>query len=330
MKFQFAEDDVTFLGFKITKIGLGPTDSFLETISSFPSPKFLSDVRSWFGTINQISYAFAAAGEMAPFRSLLSSKLPFCWSDELEAAFQHSKAEILRQCCSGVRKFDPTKNTALATDWSRQAVGCWLTQQFCSCSSDVPRCCPTGWQTVHVSSQFNSPGVSNYHPIEGEAHAAIWALDKCKFFVLGIPRLTLPIDHKPLLAILGQNQELHEVINPRLLNLKLKRLAFRFKPMYIPGKRHVVPDAFSRRNDAPAATAEKLPKLPPPVNNVGPHYELSFGPPQWVSGPKVTSLACEESSENLYRSQAFSMVAAVASTLPTDAAANNFVVRYSE
>ena len=94
MKFQFAEDDVTFLGFKITKIGLGPTDSFLETISSFPSPKFLSDMRSWFGTINQISYAFAASGEMAPFRSLLSSKLPFCWSDELEAAFQHSKAEL--------------------------------------------------------------------------------------------------------------------------------------------------------------------------------------------------------------------------------------------
>ena len=122
MKFQFAEDDVTFLDFKITKTGLGPTDSFLETIASFPSPQSLSDVRAWFGTINQISYSFAVASEMAPFRRLLSSKLPFCWSAELESAFQKSKQEILRQCSAGVRKLDPTRNKALATDWSRQAV----------------------------------------------------------------------------------------------------------------------------------------------------------------------------------------------------------------
>ena len=129
-KFQFASDEVNFLGFKITREGLGPTDDFVNNIKSFPTPKNLTDVRAWFGTINQISYTFAIAEQMAPFRALLSSKLPFMWSPELDQAFQQSKMEIIRQCSVGVRKFDPTRHTALATDWSRMAVGCWLTQKF--------------------------------------------------------------------------------------------------------------------------------------------------------------------------------------------------------
>ena len=109
---------------------------------------------------------------MEPFRRLLSSKLPFTWSEELSAAFEKSKEEIIRQCTLGVRKFELNRPTVLATDWSKTSVGCWLTQKFCSCSSSIPGCCPSGWQTVHVASKFNSPAVAGYHPIEGEAYAA--------------------------------------------------------------------------------------------------------------------------------------------------------------
>ena len=154
---------------------------------------------------------------------------------ELDLAFQKSKSEIIKQCSIGVRKFEPHRKTALATDWSRTAVGCWLTQKFCDCLADIPGCCDSGWQTVHISSKFNSPAVSRYHPIEGEAFAAAWALDKCKLFVLGHQDLVLAVDHKPLLAILG-NQELSDILNPSLMNFKLKSLAYQFKPIYIPGK----------------------------------------------------------------------------------------------
>ena len=204
---------------------------------------------------------------MAPFRQLLSSKLPFAWSQELDLAFQKSKAEIIRQCSLGVRKFEPHRLSALATDWSRSAVGCWLTQKFCDCEAEIPGCCESGWQTVHVASKFNSPAVSRYHPIEGEAFAAAWALDKCKLFVLGHQKLILAVDHKPLLAILG-NQELTDVLNPRLMNFKLKSLAYRFKPIHVPGKKHVVADTMSRRYDSPIHSIPKLPKLPPASNNV--------------------------------------------------------------
>ena len=92
----------------------------------------------------------------------------------------------------------------LITDWSKLAMGCWLTQKFCDCEGPPrPRCCPTGWQTIMVGSRFCTPAESRYHPIEGEACASAWGLDKCRMFVLGDPNLILAVEHKPLLATLG-------------------------------------------------------------------------------------------------------------------------------
>ena len=96
-KFQFAEDDVQYLGFTVTNSGVQPTAAFLDSLRSFPTPQNLTDVRSWFGAVAQISYSFASAPEMLPFRHLLSSKSPFSWSPALEEAFRKSKEEIVWQ-----------------------------------------------------------------------------------------------------------------------------------------------------------------------------------------------------------------------------------------
>ena len=104
-KFQFAEDDVDYLGFRITSSGIKPSSEFLKNIRSFPTPKSITDVRSLFGAINQISYTFAVSEAMLPFRQLLRPQVPFSWSEELDAAFKESKEEIIRQCEKGVRLF---------------------------------------------------------------------------------------------------------------------------------------------------------------------------------------------------------------------------------
>ena len=97
-KFQFGEQTVNFLGFTITSETIRPTDAFMNNILSFPKPRNITDVRSWYGCIAQISYTFATAPEMAPFRHLLSTKAPFQWSPDLDKAFEESKSEIIRQC----------------------------------------------------------------------------------------------------------------------------------------------------------------------------------------------------------------------------------------
>ena len=87
-KFQFGQEEVTFLGFLITSDGMKTTPQFRESILNFPPPQNITDIRSWFGCINQVSYSFATAPLMAPFRHLLSAKVPFEWTDELQAAFE--------------------------------------------------------------------------------------------------------------------------------------------------------------------------------------------------------------------------------------------------
>ena len=89
-KFEFAERVVTFLGFSVTDTGIKPTPAFIDSILSFPPPQNITDVRSWYGAINQISYSFATAPIMALFRHLLSSKVPFMWSPELQTSFEAS------------------------------------------------------------------------------------------------------------------------------------------------------------------------------------------------------------------------------------------------
>ena len=291
-KFQFAEREVKYLGFLITDDAVKPTTEFIDNIMSFPTPRTLTDVRSWFGAINQISYAFASAPIMQPFRHLLSSKVPFYWSAELDDAFEASKREIVKQCEAGVKSFDMDLPTALATDWAKIGMGFWLTQKHCKCDGPLlPGCCKTGWQTVFAGSKFCSPAEANYHPIEGEACAAINGLEKCKFFVLGNPNLILCLDHKPLLATFG-SQDMASIPNPRLLNFKMKTLAFRFLPIHIPGKDHVTADTFSRRSDHPNHPKPTNLATPAPdtiMNNVLPAYADHLGPPSWVAPPSAIS-----------------------------------------
>ena len=72
------------------------------------------------------------------------------------------------------------------------------------------------------------------------------ALDRTRYVVLGCKDLTVVIDHKPLLGILG-NRSLEVISNPRLRNLKEKTLRYQFKMMYIPGVNNKASYCMSRR-----------------------------------------------------------------------------------
>ena len=61
--------------------------------------------------MNQVSYAFAQAEAMTPFRELLASKKrTFYWDEELSRVFEQSKHEIIAR--EGIRTFVPSRRTA--------------------------------------------------------------------------------------------------------------------------------------------------------------------------------------------------------------------------
>ena len=81
-------EEVEFAGFPVTMDSVRPCTKNLSAIKDFPTPRNLTDIHSWFGLVNQVSYAFSMAGRMIPFRQLLKSGNVFSWDPSLEDAFQ--------------------------------------------------------------------------------------------------------------------------------------------------------------------------------------------------------------------------------------------------
>ncbi len=213
-KFRFAEDTVEFAGFSISPTEVCPASKYLQAIMQFPTSSSITDIRSWFGLVNQVSYTFSMTAAMQPFRTLLKPSTPFRWTDQLAEAFQTSKIHICDQIQTGVQIFDKGRPTCLATDWSKEGIGFWLFQKHCQCPFHDPFCCRDGWRITLVGSRFTHAAESRYAPVEGEALAVTDALDRTRHFVLGCSDLVVAVDHKPLLRLFG-DRCLEDIPNPR-------------------------------------------------------------------------------------------------------------------
>lgn len=113
-KFVFAQITAAFAGF----------EKKLDAILNFHTPRNTTDVRSWFGLVNQVPYAFAMTERMLPFRKLLKPGIPFLWTNQLNCIFEESKALIISEIHKGVEIFDKTeKPTCLASSFSPKTGG---------------------------------------------------------------------------------------------------------------------------------------------------------------------------------------------------------------
>ena len=110
-KFQFCTKDVEFAGFRISSTRVAPLPKHLDAIKLFPAPKNLTDIRSWFGLINQVAGYGQLRKTLDPFCPFLSPKVKFAWTPTLQAAFKAGKLEIVKAIKRGVEIFDPRLDT---------------------------------------------------------------------------------------------------------------------------------------------------------------------------------------------------------------------------
>ena len=122
-KFQFCQKSVDFAGFRISDERIEPLPKYLDAICNFPTPKSATDIRSWFGLINQVANYAKLRKVMAPFRDFLSPKCKFMWTEKLNQSFNESKEMIIDAIRSGVQIFDLEKLTCLRPDWSKHGLG---------------------------------------------------------------------------------------------------------------------------------------------------------------------------------------------------------------
>lgn len=248
-KFKFCRRQVDFVSFHVGWDTYKPTEERLATMRNFdiPAEPSITDIRSWYGFVNQLAPFLATASLMEPFRELLrkTQGKKVYWNENL-LKFRQAKEVICKLPKKGLMFYDKDRLTMVVTDWSKVGIGFVILQQYCSCSLvKVPLCCKSGWWLALCSSRCLTPKQAGYAAVEGEAFAVAWCLCKTRLFLLGCRNLLVITDHRLLVKLLG-DRELRDVTNPRLFVLKEKTLHYRFQIKYLPGKRNSAADFLSR------------------------------------------------------------------------------------
>ena len=99
---MFVQKSIEFAGFQISESSIEPLPKYLSAIRDFPTPISTTDIRSWFGLVNQVANYAQLRDIMSPFKPFLSPKCQFERTSDLSAAFQPSKDAIIEAIRHGV------------------------------------------------------------------------------------------------------------------------------------------------------------------------------------------------------------------------------------
>ena len=249
-KFRFCRRNVEFAGYHLDWEQYQRGEELVKSITEFqmPSQPSITDIRSWFGLVNQVAPFLAVAPLMEPFRELLKKPAAksVYWDTQLRSIFEETRSTIGQLASEGLRYYDITRPTMVITDYSKRGLGFVVMQQYCQCvSSEAPFCCQGGWKLALCGSWHLTEAEGHYSTIEGEALAIAWCPQKARLFLLGCPTLTIATDHKSLVKNFG-DKELKDITNPRILRLKEKTLMFAFDIKYLQGVTNCDADTLSR------------------------------------------------------------------------------------
>lgn len=233
-KFQFALDQLMWVGYHIRQGGYEVDPEKLRGISDFPRPKSVTELRSFFGLVEQLAgFSSDVAAAKGPLRPLLSAKNEFVWTGDHDAAFAAVKLALVQPPV--LDHFDPALETSLQVDASRKnGMGYALLQRH-----------GDQWKLVDANSRWCSDTETRYAIVELELAAVEWAMRKCRLYLLGLPCFTLVVDHQALVSILDR-KTLDLVENPKLQRLKERLSPYVFTTTWRKGKQHSIPDALSR------------------------------------------------------------------------------------
>ena len=225
---------IEFAGFLVSGNGVQPDPEKVACLKDFPRPHDLTSLRSFLGLANQLGHFIPDLSHMTiRLRELLKSNSAWLWLSEHEADFQ--KLKLMLSGPMLVKPFDPTLPTELLTDASRHfGLGFILLQRG---KDNKPR-------IIRCGSRSLTAAQKNYAVIDLECLAIVWAIQKCRFYLHGMPNFKVITDHRPLLGIFSK--PLHERPNQRLMKFRELLTDYSFDVLWQAGKQHLIADALSR------------------------------------------------------------------------------------
>ena len=253
-KCQFGVTEITFLGDKLSRAGVEPDKSKVKAILEMPRPEDKKGVLRVLGMINFIGkFIPNLSSKTVHLRQLLHDKCEFKWTGDHEQEWTRMKTTLTTEPV--LMFFDPSRETKISTDSSKNGIGAVLLQ------SDGEN-----WRPVAYASRTMTAAECRYAQIEKECLGLVYGFEKFHSYVYGLPTFVAETDHKPLVAIIKKN--LSEM-SPRIQRLMMKLQRYDFELIYTPGKHIVLADALSR-----ATTLSEAPRESSTETDVNLHVNL--------------------------------------------------------
>jgi len=224
-KCKFLAKQTTFLGHDITANGIRPNKAKISAIQEVPIPKTEKQIKSFLGLSGFYrkfikNYSTIAA----PIIKYLKKNAKIDIND-VEYIRSFNKLKQILTSYPLLAYPDLNKKFVVTTDASNVAIGAVLSQ------AEKPVCYAS--RTLNKHEQ-------NYHTLERELLAIVWALKYFRPYLYG-KSFTIQTDHQPLKWLFSLKEP-----SPRILRWQTLLSEFDFNIEYIKGKTNQVADFLSR------------------------------------------------------------------------------------
>jgi len=231
-KCEFGVTETEFLGHVISGKGISPCVDKVEAITSWPLPKNLRALRRFNGLTSYYRrYIKDYAKICGPLTDLTKKDVPFIMGDRERTAFENMKTKMSTAPVLVIP--DPSKPFVVTTDASDFAIGAVLEQEK---DGHMHPCA--------FYSKVLSPAERKWSTYGKELFAIVEAMRIWEIY-LQPGKVTIYTDHQPL-----KYYKTHKPQLRRLENYVDLAARFEFDIHYKPGRKNVVADALSRRDEA--------------------------------------------------------------------------------
>ncbi|XP_065320533.1 uncharacterized protein LOC135928107 [Gordionus sp. m RMFG-2023] len=221
-------------GIVIDKNGVHPSEDKVKAIQAAPNPKNVYQLRSFLGLVTYHErFIPNLHSEAAVLHRLTSVKVPWCWTNVEQEAFD--KVKTLLSTEETLTPYNAKLPLIMECDASDTGLGAVLLHKVSQ----------NGEKPIAFASRTLLQSEKHYAPIDKEARALLFGIEKFHNFIYG-RKFILRTDYKPLERLFGEKRDLPKISNNRLTRWAWKMVAYDFSVEYRSGRENVIADALSR------------------------------------------------------------------------------------
>lgn len=189
-KCLFFQEELEYLGHRITKFGVQPVPGKLRAIVEARAPTDLTELKSYLGMLNYYGrFVSNLSGRLTPLYELTKKDVPFQWTEAQENCFQESKTWLTEEAV--LTHYQSDKPLVISVDASGKGVGAVLSHIIEG--KEKP---------IMFASSTLSTAEKGYSIVELEALSLVFAVKTFHKYIYG-REVTVFTDHSSLKELFG-------------------------------------------------------------------------------------------------------------------------------